>query len=166
MLITYPRAHQAPCHSKTSGRPEHIRTANWIGIDDLDRKISYPEAPFLSRTQVPIQNPHHSRLERTSPDAGSSHTSRTQHQMTAGTSNRPYAPAAIHPPAGSASASPSGDAEEAGPAGPASFTTTSVNLGQRSVTPPTSPRSSKLPMASSLEMSSGAWATKSRASTV
>ena len=164
MLITYPRAHQAPCHSKTSGRPEHIRTANWIGIDDLDRKISYPEAPFLSRTQVPIQNPHHSRLERTSPDAGSSHTSRTQCQMTAGTSNRPYAPAAIHPPAGIAS--PSGDAEEAGPAGPASFTTTSVNLGQRSVTPPTSPRSSKLPMASSLEMSSGAWATKSRASTV
>ncbi|EFF80100.1 hypothetical protein HMPREF0970_00941 [Schaalia odontolytica F0309] len=38
--------------------------AIWIGWSDLNRKVTYPELPFLSRTT------RCSRLKRTSPDTG------------------------------------------------------------------------------------------------
>ena len=50
-------------HYDQRGSPPRCQTpTNWIGNDDLDRKITYPEEPFLPRRQLSIQN--------TRPDAG------------------------------------------------------------------------------------------------
>ena len=47
-------------HCHTASRPPGWHTPpNWIGNNNLDRLISYPEAPFLSRTELPIQNTRH-----------------------------------------------------------------------------------------------------------
>ena len=55
-------------HGRTRERTRARRSATWmpltwqlairIGYDDPDRLISYPEAPFLSTTELPIQNTH------------------------------------------------------------------------------------------------------------
>ena len=49
------------CHT-ASRQPGWHTPPNWIGYCVLDRLISYPEAPFLSKTELPIQNARHRLL--------------------------------------------------------------------------------------------------------
>ena len=57
-LLMLPNPHAwgaGTARHRQNGREKTI----WIGYCVLDRLISYPEAPFLSRTELPIQNAHH-----------------------------------------------------------------------------------------------------------
>jgi|GEM_PF-5049280 len=56
------RGAKPPQHHHLRGHRRRRAPTNWIGNDDLvgyrllDRKITYPDVPFLSRRQLPIQN--------------------------------------------------------------------------------------------------------------
>ena len=52
------RMAQNPHYHTASRQPGWHTPPNWIGYCVLDRLISYPEAPFLSRRELPIQNTH------------------------------------------------------------------------------------------------------------